>query len=361
MFDGQNADDCFNGTGSPQKMAGHGFGGVNHYVVGMFAKNVFNGLGLVFIVQAGRCAMRIDVINIIGRNTCIINGFLHAAGCQFSAGTGSGNVISIAVGAVTDDFCINMGASLLCVFQFFQNEHAAAFTKDKAVSSYIKGAGRFFRRAFSGGKGFHGSKSCHRSLGYSSFSTAGKHDIRITILDGSGSTADGIISGSAGSHISQYRSHKTEVDGNLAGSHIGNHHGNSKGIHLGRSSGVNAMYRLFHGIDAADAGTNNGTYAVRVFNAHVQFGIFHCHFSSCHSKLHIPVHMADCFSVSHIFHSIKVLDFAGDAHRESFRIKFRNRADAGFAGHQRIPKFFCTDTYGRNYAHTCYNDSSFFH
>ena len=53
MFDGQNANDGFNGTGSSQQMACLGFGGVNPYDVGMFTKRVVNGLGLVFFVQAG--------------------------------------------------------------------------------------------------------------------------------------------------------------------------------------------------------------------------------------------------------------------------------------------------------------------
>ena len=280
-------------------MAGHGLGGVHDDVIGMLTEDFLDRLGLILIIEAGGGAVCIDVVDIFRRNTCIRDGILHAASCEFTTRTRSCNMVSIAIRTIADDLCINVRASLLCVFKFFKDEDTTAFTEYETVTTDIKGAGCFFRRAFTGRERMHSSKTSHRCLCDSRFGTAGKHHIRIAPLDHAGRSAKGIVAGSAGGDVGQDRSLQAEGDGDHTGGHVGDHHRDCEWIHFSRTAFFDAFHGIFHGLDPADTGTDDGADAVRIFYAHVELRILDRHFCCRNSKLSISIHVTDGLLVTH--------------------------------------------------------------
>ena len=63
----------------------------------------------------------------------------HTGCAARAARCGGGNVVGIAVCAVTHDFGINFSAARLCRAQFLQQQHAAALPHHKAAAPGIKG------------------------------------------------------------------------------------------------------------------------------------------------------------------------------------------------------------------------------
>ena len=51
IHDREYADDSFDRTGSAQKMAGHGLGGVHNDVIGMLTEDFLDRLGLILIIE----------------------------------------------------------------------------------------------------------------------------------------------------------------------------------------------------------------------------------------------------------------------------------------------------------------------
>ena len=64
------------------------------------------------------------------------------------------------------------------------------------------------------------------------------------------------------------------------------------------------------------------------------------------------VHLLDFFFLDE-FQRIKVLDFAGDAHREGGNVETSNRADVTATGKQVRPHFFLGVARAANQAHAC--------
>ena len=83
--------------------------------------------------------MGIDVPDGLGGQTGVAQGVLHGAGHAFAGIGGSGHVESVVGGAVAHHFGVDLGAAGLGVFQFFENQTAAAFTHDETVAACAEG------------------------------------------------------------------------------------------------------------------------------------------------------------------------------------------------------------------------------
>ena len=56
-------------------------------------------------------------------------------------------MVSIGRSSVAGEFCVDMRSTSLGVFEFFENENAAAFTHDKTGTILVEWAGSLFRSA----------------------------------------------------------------------------------------------------------------------------------------------------------------------------------------------------------------------
>jgi len=89
--------------------------------------------------------MRIDIIDILRRDTRTAQGILHRAETAVAVFGGGGDVIGITRHAVTDDFTVNGCAAFFGVFQFFQDEDTGSLTEDETVPVFIEWPARFLR------------------------------------------------------------------------------------------------------------------------------------------------------------------------------------------------------------------------
>ena len=85
--------------------------------------------------------MRIDVIDLIRIDLCIIDRCIHATAGTTSILQRSGHVIGIGAHTETDDFGIDFGAACLGMFIFFKNENTGTLTENKTVTITIPRSG----------------------------------------------------------------------------------------------------------------------------------------------------------------------------------------------------------------------------
>ena len=71
------ADECFNSTGSTEQVAGHTLCRRDVELVSVLAKELGNGLHLRDVAHGGRCAVHIDVVDVLGLHFSVFKGSLH--------------------------------------------------------------------------------------------------------------------------------------------------------------------------------------------------------------------------------------------------------------------------------------------
>ncbi len=101
-------------------------------------KDLFDGQGFGFVAQLRAGAMRIDIVDLGGPDSGILQGIGHG-----SRGTGAilvrlRDMPGIGTDAGPIHFAVDSCAAGLGVFEFFEHEQAGTFTEHKAVSIGIK-------------------------------------------------------------------------------------------------------------------------------------------------------------------------------------------------------------------------------
>ena len=81
--------------------------------------------------------------------------------------------------ATTLEFRVNLCASCLCVFIFFENKDTGTFSEHKAVPVQIERTGSCLRIVVTGGKGFSGIETAYTRDSDCGLSTAGNDHIRL--------------------------------------------------------------------------------------------------------------------------------------------------------------------------------------
>jgi len=121
---------------------------------------------------------------------------LHAADGAFAAW--SNHVVAVGRRAVADDFGVDFGATSQSVFQLFNHDHATTTGDDEAITVFVVGTGRFFRRVVVlSGQRAHGVEQ-ERLAPVFFFAAASKHDVLLTQLDLLNRSTDAMCTGSAG-------------------------------------------------------------------------------------------------------------------------------------------------------------------
>src|SRR5687767_8863078 len=106
MANGQGSHAGLNGSCRSQKVADHRFRGANGKLAGMITKDGLNRLGFSFVVRRRGRPVSIDVIDLIGCNSRVLQGVAHYAYRTVTVRAGSRNMVSIGGHAVADDLGI---------------------------------------------------------------------------------------------------------------------------------------------------------------------------------------------------------------------------------------------------------------
>ena len=125
-------------------------------------------------------------------------------------------------GPIAHQLRIDPRAPRKCMLKLLQYHHACALAQYKTAPVFVKGNGRPSRVCL-----FCQSRqrleACHAGGADTALRTACQHDIRVIVLDSPERVADAVGSGRAGCHHIGAFSAQSQLDGDIACCHIGNH------------------------------------------------------------------------------------------------------------------------------------------
>ena len=137
MIQRQGGHHGFNPTGCAQEVAEHGFRGTHRQLGGMVPEYGLDRLRFDFI-RKGRGRMCVHVPDRRFRDPRVTNGLfdtIHGAGAVIRR---RGDVKGIAGHGVAGQFSVDFGAAPLRVLQFFQHQHAGAFSDHESIPVTVK-------------------------------------------------------------------------------------------------------------------------------------------------------------------------------------------------------------------------------
>src|SRR5438552_3874634 len=106
------------------------------------AKNLFDRLSLADVAETGGSGVSVDVIDVAGRDLCVIERQLHGARGASAVFRRRGHVMGVRRKSVARELAVDFRAALLRVFELFYNGNARAFADDETVPVAIERAGR---------------------------------------------------------------------------------------------------------------------------------------------------------------------------------------------------------------------------
>ena len=104
----------------------------------MNAESSFDRVALILVTQNSRGSMGVNVMNLVTMDTRVTQGVDHAT--TWAIHIGRRHVVRITAHAKAKKLAINLCAPLFCMLKLLKNDHARAFSQNKAISVYIPGA-----------------------------------------------------------------------------------------------------------------------------------------------------------------------------------------------------------------------------
>src|SRR5215472_5444090 len=142
----QQTKDCFHRTGGAEKMTDRRFGRGHRNIGRGIADEPFHSFEFDLVAKRRRGAVRINVVDIGGRDAGAPNCGAHAAKRAIAVLRRRGNVVGIPGEAITDKLAVDASAAPLRVLIFLQHDGARALAHDEAVTIAIVGARCALRR-----------------------------------------------------------------------------------------------------------------------------------------------------------------------------------------------------------------------
>ena len=174
-------------------MSCHGFNGRNRYILCRIAPDRLDGLGFSLIIQMGGRTMCIDIVHIRSLHAGIIQSQLHALRLIFAVRSRARDMIGIRIGAVANQFSINVCAACFGMIQTLQNNQASSLTHDKTAARLVKGTGSMLRIIIMiHAERFHRTESGYCRLRNGCFRSACDHDVCIAALNHTKSVANAV-------------------------------------------------------------------------------------------------------------------------------------------------------------------------
>src|SRR3990167_1173894 len=247
-FHHQHAVDRFLYAGGAQGVTGQALGGADGRRLG--TEHFAYCAAFRNVADRSRGAVGVQVIDwgIDGGE-----GLLHAAHRAFAAR--SNHVIAIGRCAITDDFRINLGATLEGVLKFFDHHHAATTGDNETITLGVVGTRGFFRSfVVLGGEGAHGVEQEALAPMFF-FTAASEHHVLFAQLDLLHGIADAMGAGGAGRGDREVDALDLERGGQAGG--YGAAHG---ARHAGRADALDAfLAQDVHGLHLIEGGRAAGT------------------------------------------------------------------------------------------------------
>ena len=148
-------------------------------LLGMITEQLANRSHFHHIVEWGRSAMGIYIIDILKISAALMDRCSHHLDGHLRIGIGSSDVMSVIGTTESENLTVDLCSAALGMFQFFEQEYCASLTHDKAVSGGIKWSTGVPRIVIFC-QGFHISKTSYCHGGNGGICTTCNNDISIT-------------------------------------------------------------------------------------------------------------------------------------------------------------------------------------
>ena len=291
-------------------MTRHRLDGADGNILRRRAKRRLDRLGLTLVVHVRRRAVRVDVVDVRGRKSRILDGTRHALRLIFAVRRRACDVIGIGVRTVADKLGVDVRTALLGMLQAFQNHESCTLAHDEAAAVFVKGTRGMCRIVVViGAKSLHRAKACDGGFGDARFRAAGDGDVRLADLYGTERMSDAVRPRRTGRHDARRRAVQAVGDGDLPRRHVGNHHRDKEGADTLGTLVKKALIGAVHRLNAADARTDIRTDTVTILAVKVKPRIRNRHTCRHNGKLGIAVH-ALCLFLVDVTVDAKVLDLA---------------------------------------------------
>ncbi len=262
---GQHAEDAFNAARAAQQMAGHGFGGIDHCFLRMIPKSHLDGVGLIQVAQRRGCAVRVDIADLVGIDTRVLERHLHRA--PRPVYIGRSHMVGIAAHAKTSHFSINFGTACFGVFVFFQHQNTGAFAQNKTFTVFVPRTRSRLRVVITGAERSGGGKTTQTKRRNSAFRTTGNHDIAIAVFNHACRQTNGVQPCGAGRDDGNIGAFEAKFDRYMTRDHVDDGGGNEKWGDTTRPPVDILHMGLLNGGQAPNARTDVATNATRLFQA----------------------------------------------------------------------------------------------
>ena len=275
-------------------MTGHRLRRRNIELIGCIAKHFLNGLNLGDITDVRAGAMNIDVVDVLGLQTSILECTLHHELCTQAFGMAGRDVIGIAAKAFANHLGIDLCTAGFGMLEFFENKAASALGHDETIARSAERTAGPCGIVVACGQGIHGIEATHATHADSTLGTSSKDGVGLTQTNQVEGIGQCIARRSASAGRSKVRSVETKVDGDVSGSDVANHLGNEEGRELWSVLLMLAVVDDFvlEGTNTANAYTIDNTDAVLINSLQVHTAILHSLNGRDHGNLRITVDLA---------------------------------------------------------------------
>src|SRR5688572_27520835 len=115
----------------------HGLCAAYPYFVRILPKYLLDRCGLGLIIKLGRGTMGAYVVNLMRQEVGLAHRLTHCPGRLCAIGAGSGHVVGVGRGRVTDYLGVNRSPSCLGVLILFESKDSRSFGHNKSIAHRV--------------------------------------------------------------------------------------------------------------------------------------------------------------------------------------------------------------------------------
>src|SRR5512132_53012 len=208
--------------------------------------------------------MSIDVLDVFGLQSRVLQRSLHRALRALAVRGGGGQVVSIAGGAIADDLGVDLRATLKGVLQFFENHYPRSFAHYESIASGVERTRRSLRAVVPLRQGLHVGESADRHGSHCRLGATRDHDICVAVLDRSERITYRVSTGRASRYSGIVWPFRIEQHRDDAGGDIGDEHWDEEGRDLSNPALPVDVVLFFEALEAPDTAADDDANAVGV-------------------------------------------------------------------------------------------------
>ena len=322
-----------------QHVAGHRLGGRDRNREGALGEDGLDGGGLRPVVRRRARAVGIDVVDVIGLQSCVPKRELHALRSPAPTGSRQRDVGRVVGGGVAHELRADLCPAGLRVFQCLEHEDSGTVTHHEAIR--VEGPRGLLRLVIAPGRErLHGRERRNRDLADPRLRPAGDHHVRVAPADDVERVPNGVVAARAGAHRRVIRASRVGVDGDVARRHVGDHRRHQEGADAFDPELVGLDDVPNHGVDAPDAGADDRPGSLGellVLDGVRETGIGERLGGGCPGVVDVPIVAADLL-LGHDRLGVEVAHLSSDLGVDARGIEQRDAPDAAATSLHALPR-----------------------